>query len=131
MQIQVIQLFILFSDICPISNHVVVATMSHLIIVLTLEINPELEEKIANITKLVQAEIEEEKLRKRQQGVLVEEHGSSNDVDDATTLIPVTLKSLLNYSKWVRKEGMDTSETLYMKILKGIFLICLKNKILM
>ena len=33
----------------------------------------------------MQAEIEEEKLRKRQQGVLVEEHGSSMDVDDAKT----------------------------------------------
>ena len=39
----------------------------------TSEINPELEEKIANITKLVQAELDDEKRRKRQQGVLVEE----------------------------------------------------------
>ena len=94
---------------------------------MTLEINHELEEKIANITKLVHAEIEDEKLRKRQQGVLVEEHGTSMDVNEAKTLIPVTLQSLLHYSKWVKKEGMDTSETLYMKILKGIFIVCHKK----
>ena len=87
-----------------------------------LDINHELEEKIANITKLVQAEIDEEKRKKRQQGVLVEEHGSSLDADDAKNLIPVTLQNLLNSSKWVKKEGVDTSETLQMKILKGTFI---------
>ena len=84
------------------------------------EINPELEEKIANITKLVQAELDDEKRRKRQQGVLVEEQGTSLDMDESRTLVPLTLRSLLNSSKWVKKEGLDTPESLEMKILKGM-----------
>ena len=63
--------------------------------------------------------MEEEKRRKRNQGVLVEEHGESLDVDNAKNLIPVTLQSLLNSSHWVKKDGLNTSETLQMKILKG------------
>ena len=85
-----------------------------------LDVNHELEEKIANITKLVQAELEEEKRRKRNQGVLVEEHGESLDVDDTKILVPVSLQNLLNSSRWVKKDGIDTSETLQTKILKGI-----------
>ena len=86
-----------------------------------LDINHELEEKIANITKLVQAELEEEKRRKRNQGVLVEEHGESLDVDETKILIPVSLQNLLNSSRWVKKDGVDTSETLQTKILKGMY----------
>ena len=82
-------------------------------------LNQELEEKIAHITKLVQAEIEEEKRRKRQQGVLVEDHDSSMDVDDAKNLIPLTLQSLLNSRKWGGKQDADTSDSLQIKILKG------------
>ena len=51
--------------------------------------------------------------------MLVEEHGSSMDADDAKNVVPVTLQSLLDSSKWVRKEGIDTAESLQMKILKG------------
>ena len=94
-----------------------------------LDVNHELEEKIANITKLVQAELEEEKRRKRNQGVLVEEHGESLDVEDTKTLIPVSLQNLLNSSRWVKKDGIDTSETLQTKILKGIHQILPFNEV--
>ena len=86
---------------------------------LILGLNQELEEKIAHITKLVQAEIEEEKQRKRQQGVLVEDPDSSMDVHESKNLIPVTLQSLLNSSKLGSKQDADTSDSLQIKILKG------------
>jgi hypothetical protein len=49
-----------------------------------------------------------------------EGQGTSLDIDEDRTLVPVTLRSLLSSSKWVKKEGLDTSESLEMKILKGM-----------
>ena len=102
------------------NNYVTVEYVTKYFLNSNLDVNHELEEKIANITKLVQAELEEEKRRKRNQGVLVEEHGESLDVDDTKILVPVSLQNLLNSSRWVKKDGIDTSETLQTKILKGI-----------
>ena len=87
-----------------------------------LDLNQELEQKIAHITKLVQTEIEEEKRRKRQQGILVEDQDSSIDVEDGKALIPATLQSFLESNKGGSRQDAVRLESLQMKILKGIFL---------
>ena len=74
----------------------------------------------------MQAEIEEEKRRKRQQGILVEDQDSSMDVEDAKNLIPVTLQSLLNSSKWGGNQDADTSDSFQIKILKGTMIYTYK-----